>query len=174
MPHGFIPASAAQDPVTVSTLEELKTALASADFSTEIVVSNAIGLTNGTDLDGKGATVRVSTPYIGEEGKVLDSGYSTTGVFTVSEGEVTIKNMTVMGGFTDNEFAAIYQSGGTFKLYNVTLTRSNRGICVTNGKCLMSGCSIVRNVCRYGDGVLIQSSAATIIKMILLPETCRS
>ena len=27
----------------------------------------------------------------------------------------------------------------------------------------MSGCSIVRNVCRYGGGVLIQSSAATMV-----------
>lgn len=171
MPHGFIPASAAQDPVTVSTLEELKTALASADSSTEIVVSSAIALTDGTDLDGKGATVRVAVPYIGEDGKVLGSGaYSTTGVFTVSSGNVVIRNMTVMGGYTDNNSAAIDQMGGTFKLYNVTLTRSNRGIRVGSGKCLMSGCSIVRNVCGYAGGALISSGATMVMDGCSLSE----
>ena len=71
MPHGFIPASAAQDSVTVSTFEELKTALASADSSTEIVVSNAIGLTNALILTEKERPCVLPLPISGRRARYL-------------------------------------------------------------------------------------------------------
>ncbi|MCR5185773.1 MAG: hypothetical protein K6D97_01475, partial [Clostridia bacterium] len=93
----------------VSNLEELQTAL-NTDSISEVIVSNAITLPNGTVLDGKGKTVRVEKPYVKEDG-TLEESPSSGNVFDVGSGsEVTIKNMTIMGG-QKNSSGAISSNG---------------------------------------------------------------
>ncbi len=103
----------AQEVATVSTLAELQEEL-DRERSIDIVVNNKIELTNGTNLDGHGRTIRVPNPYLKEDGTVNTvtdgNGYLRNGpddattidngnVFTIPAGAiVTLNNMTIMGG----------------------------------------------------------------------------
>ncbi len=117
-------ALSAQDEYYVSTLAELQAEL-EQERSGDIVVSNKITLTDGTNLDGHGRTIRVPHPFLKEDGTVntvTDSeGYLRNGpedatttdngnVFTIaSDAIVTLKDMTIMGGrikFVNYKYAA--------------------------------------------------------------------
>lgn len=142
--------------VTVSSLSDLQTALSTADSSTEIIVSSAITLTDGIDLDGNGATIRVETPYVDEAGYV-NSSYSNYGVFVYGTGTYKLSNMIVMGGGNGYYVPAIKSndSGGTIYLDNVTITRSNRGLSINSGGyAVLTNCSVSRNVAYCGGGIL--------------------
>lgn len=141
---------------TVGNLTDLTTAL-NEDNVDDVIVSARISLPDNTDLDGKGKTVRVETPYAGTDGKVLSSGFSTGGVFLIS-GNVTIKNMTVMGGYfsSPGSGGAITINSGTTNLENVTITRSCRGLSIDGikTKAILKDCCVVRNVAEFGGGAL--------------------
>lgn len=145
---------------TVDTLAELTQALNSAGTGTEIIVSKAIELPDGTDLDGHGATIRVETPYL-NTGGLRENDPSKYGVFTVSNGStVTLKNMTVMGGAGDENAAIINK--GTLTITDVTMTQSNRGL-VNSGIVIMKQCSLSRNAAEYGAGLLNTSTGKIVM-----------
>lgn len=152
---------------TVSTLSELQAQIANEDIET-IVVSTTITLPNGTTLDGKGKNIQVTTPYINEMGVVNSSGYSSYSVFSVpNNATVSISNMVVSGGYTtgesDTSDSGGNRSGGikiggscNVTMENVTVTRSCRAVSIyTNSYVVMKNCNIVRNVCYYAGGILV-------------------
>lgn len=166
-------AAAGESTVTVSTLAQLQTALDNPDVS-EVIVSKTISLSEGTNLDGKGKTIRVETPYIGSDGLVLDSGEcSNYGVFS-TYGTVTIKNMTIMGGkgSYSGTSGAIQINSGTATLENVTATRSNRGVYIGSSRAILKNCNVVRNAADYGGGIL--NSGGTLIMDGCSLSECRS
>lgn len=154
--------------VTVATLEELQAALANASVK-EVIVANTISLPEGTSLDGGGKMVRVEHPYINENGIVSESGYSTYAVFEIPAGSggpaVTIANMTIMGGGSDDAKGIWIEAGGIcvgadakLIMTNVTVTRSRRGLSIgRSAVATMKNCNIVRNVADFGGGILCAS-----------------
>ena len=137
----------------VSSYEALVAALEDADENSEIVVTQTIEVPHGATLDGHGATVRVSRPYIDEDGIVRNEEYSEYSVFTISGygTPITIKNMTILGGHTTN--AAVYNHNGTLNMENVTITRSFRGLYNFYGKTILKNCNVVRNFCGNAGGI---------------------
>jgi len=139
-------------PVTVSTLEELQTALATADENSEIIITQQINITSNVTLNGHGALVRAEHPYIAEDGVVRDGVYSEYNIFRITSGtSATMQNMTIWGG--KDTSGAIYNKG-TLTMENVTVTRSYRGIYNEEGKMTLKNCNIVRNICNYAGGIL--------------------
>jgi hypothetical protein len=131
----------------VSTLEELNNKLAD-DSVAEIVVANEIEIPDGTSIDGRGKTVSVLYPFVDEDGALakFSSGYR---VFKVpSNANVSISNMTIMGGGGSGAVGAIYGGSRSFiTLDNVTLTRSQTGLLTeNNSKALLKDCIVYRNV----------------------------
>jgi len=159
--------------VTVSTLAQLQDALAN-DAYDEIIVSNTITLTDGTELYAHGKTVRAEVTGVDEQG-IVQSGSNYNIFTTAANATVHIYDMTIMGG---SKPAVINQSG-TLYLDNVTITRSGsdaqgggalingvQSLSTVNGKetnvgkdnnpayVIMKNSSIMRNVANYGGGFL--------------------
>ena len=149
---------------SVSTLDELKTALADPNVA-EVVVTRAINLTDVTVLDGKGKTVRIEKPNITEMG-TLASGGSDYRVFNiVGSANVQISNMTIIGGSSSNMGAVYVNSSAKLTMEHVTVTRSYRGVEIKNATVIMKDCNIVRNIANYGGGILCNGGT-------LIMDTC--
>lgn len=143
----------------VSNLEELQTALNNDSF-TEVIINNAITLPNGTILDGKGKTVRVEKPYVKENGQ-LEESPSTTRVFTIeNSSNITIKNMTIMGGEISG--SAAISSNGNLTMENVNVVRSNRGLDNYGGITILKKCNFSLNV-GQSAGAIWSGNGAKII-----------
>ncbi len=165
--------SSAQSSITVSSLSELESALAN-DAYDEIIVTNTITLTDGTELYANGKTVRAEVTGVDEQG-IVQSGSNYNIFTTAANATVHIYDMTIMGG---SKPAVINESG---KLYldNVTITRSgsdkqgggalingSQRLSTVNGKetnvgkdeipayVILKNSSIVRNVAYFGGGFL--------------------
>lgn len=147
-------AAGSSDTATVSDLADLQSAISNASTKT-IVVTQAIVLSEGVEIDGNNKTIQVEVPYTDETGAVMGSGFSEYGVFTVdSNVNVSLKNMTIFGGKTSNA-GGIAVNSGTLTAENVTVARSCRGLYIaSDAKASLTDCNIVRNVCDYGGGVL--------------------
>ena len=154
------------EPVEVSTYTELVTALADADENTEIVVTQEIILPDGAVLDGHGATVRVEKPFVDEDGVIRSGDKSNYCVFVLDDDggvkNVTINNMTIVGGFQEYGLGAIFNDGCNLTMENVTVTRSYRGLYCFGGSemigykdcnIVLKNCNIVRNICDCGAGI---------------------
>lgn len=146
--------------VNVSTLAQLQDALATADDTTVIHFENTInqGSVDDLVLDGHGATLCVSEPYISEAGRLQDDIATFIGpLFRSTTGKtVTLKNMTIMGGRNSDSSAAIsIASQGMLNMDNVTITRSNRGIYLeSQANAIITNSNIVRNAAPYAGGIL--------------------
>ncbi len=144
----------------VSTLEELQTAL-NNDSLTEVIVSSAITLPNGTVLDGNGKTLRVEKPYVKEDGK-LEESPSAGNIFNIeSSSEVVIKNMTIMGGQKSGSGAI--SSNGYLTLENVNVVRSHRGLDDYGGVSILKNCNFSLNVCKSAGAIWCGNGAKLIL-----------
>lgn len=161
----------------VSSLADLKTALASAS-SELIIVDNSITLTDGTSLDGHGKTVSVLSPYLSAEG-TINKTYSNYRVFTVeSKANVTIKNITILGGYEIGDITYEKGAGGILvgaeailNAENVTITRAFRAVFLSaKSKGLFKNCNIVRNACDWGAGIEVYNSATALLDGCSLSE----
>lgn len=166
----------ATGPLSATTLAELESALVNADEDTEIIVSQPIEITQDKVIDGKGATIRYAVPYVREDGYILDEAASAgSRVFAVGNGsEVTLKNMTVMGGRQEgyNRYAVYADMGTTLTLENVTITRSD-GALLTNSsgvKLLLKDCKISRNALSDDGGAIIVEGSEMIIDRCTICE----
>lgn len=149
---------------SVNTLDKLKTALADPTVA-EVVVTEAIDLTDETVLDGKGKTVRIENPNITGMG-TLASGGSDYRVFNIVESaNVKISNMTIIGGSSSNTGAVYVNSSAKLTMEHVTVTRSYRGVEITSATIIMKDCNIVRNIAKYGGGILCNGGT-------LIMDTC--
>ena len=153
--------------LTVSTLEGLIEALGNKDCD-EIIVSQTITLTDGTELYANGKTVRAQTTGVDEQG-IVQTGSNYSVFKTAANATVHIYDMTIMGG----SVSAVVNATGNLYLDNVTITRSgsetNAGGGIVNGVqnlknnknqshktayVVMTNSSIVRNVAIYGGGFM--------------------
>ena len=167
--------------VRVETLEDLKTALQDPAIET-IIVKKCITLTDGTVLDGqttgtKNKTIQVEVPFLPEDGRVRiglaadgkttqiiepAEGYSTYNLFKIEEGsKVTIKHVTLMGGFTgkrtvgDDPSVGGIDNYGYLDMEGVDMLRTGTALLNRpNARALLEKCNIVRNANWYGGGIL--------------------
>ena len=154
-----LPAATALAEVSVGSLSGLTTALAGDDknikLTADIIVASSITIPNGFTINGNGHTIRVTTPYLNEDGTVNGSA-SSGGVFTINSGStVTLTNMTVMGGKCNDTSAAI-NNFGTLTLDHVTMIRCNRGLYNygSGAVAVLTNCVLIRNAAAYGGGLL--------------------
>ena len=146
--------------VSVADLTELQSALTTATSSTEIIVTAPIIIESDTNLDGKGATIRVETPYLNEQGYIDESSTSRSFVFKIKQSvNATFENMTIMGGYSNNNAAIYVDEQAVLELKNVHVTRSNRGIYVHGSTLVLVDCDINRNAASYGGGILCTKGA---------------
>lgn len=167
--------------VRVETLDDLKTALQDPAIET-IIVKECITLTDGTILDGqttgtKNKTIQVEVPFLPEDGHVRiglaadgkttqiiepAEGYSTYNLFKIEEGsKVTIKHVTLMGGFTgkrtvgDDPSVGGIDNYGYLEMIGVDMLRTGTALLNRpNARALLEKCNIVRNANWYGGGIL--------------------
>ncbi len=167
--------------VRVETLEDLQTALQDPAIET-IIVKNCITLEDGTVLDGqttgtKNKTIQVEVPFLPEDGRVRiglaadgkttqiiepAEGYSTYNLFKIEKGsKVTIKHVTLMGGFTGSRTVGDSPSVGGIDNYGyldmegVDMLRTGTALLNRpNARALLVDCNIVRNANWYGGGIL--------------------
>ena len=167
--------------VRVETLDDLKTALQNPAIET-IIVKKCITLTDGTTLDGqttgtKNKTIQVEVPFLPEDGRVRiglaadgkttqiiepAEGYSTYNLFKIEEGsKVTIKHVTLMGGFTgkrtvgDDPSVGGIDNYGYLEMIGVDMLRTGTALLNRpNARALLEKCNIVRNANWYGGGIL--------------------
>ena len=144
----------------VSNLDELQAALNSNSLS-EVIITNAITLPNGTVLDGKGKTVRVEKPYVKEDGQ-LEESPSSGNIFNIDNGsDVSIKNMTIMGGQKSSSGAV--SSQGNLTLENVNVVRSNRGLDNYGGSTVLKNCNFSFNVGQSAGAIWCGNGAKIIL-----------
>ena len=153
---------------TVADLAGLQTALAS-EVDT-VFVSQTVSLTNGTTIDAKGKVISVLKPFMAETGMIAEesSDYS---VFNV-EGTVSIANATILGGngyAWSNAGGINVNPGAQLTMENVTVARSYRGIYIA-GTAILRNCDIVRNVCDFGGGILVENGCKLIMDGCSLSE----
>lgn len=166
--------------VRVETLDDLETALKDPAIET-IIVKKCITLKDGTTLDGqttgtKNKTIQVEKPFLPEDGSVRIAGtgdqtyilkpaegeYSTYNLFKIEEGsKVTIKNVTLMGGFTgtrtvgDSPSVGGIDNYGYLEMIGVDMLRTGTALLNRpNARALLDNCNIVRNANWYGGGIL--------------------
>ncbi len=147
------PVSAATE--TVNTFGALQTALLNEN-TTEIIVTAAIALPNGTVIDGKGKTVRAPVTGTNAAG-ITNAGATDINIFTVASGAtVSISNLTILGGAK-----SAISNRGTLTLTSVNLMQSGSASAIGGGinnagtgKALLKQCRIMRNIADYGGGFL--------------------
>ena len=166
--------------VRVETLEDIQTALQNPAIET-IIVKKCITLEDGTELDGqttgaKNKTIQVEKPFLPEDGSVRIAGtgdqtyilkpaegeYSTNNLFKIeANSKVTIKNVTLMGGFTGTRTVGDAPSVGGIDNYGyldmegVDMLRTGTALLNRPGaRALLVDCNIVRNANWYGGGIL--------------------
>ena len=175
--------------VNVSSVDQLKSALASATSETEIVVSQKLVL-NPDDfsstsyvLDGKGATVRVPTPFLNENMN-YNANPSNFGVFQIDGGSnpLTIKNMTIMGGKSEtgiqvNQWLGAVQvtTGQVVTFDNCNFTQSNGGLSLNNqngnSKVIVKNSNFSKNI-SYSGGALKTSSGTLVVDGCSFVSNC--
>lgn len=165
--------------VRVETLDDLKTALQDPAIET-IIVKKCITLEDGTVLDGqttgKNKTIQVEKPFLPADGSVQIAGtgdqtyilkpaegeYSTYNLFKIEAGsKVTIKHVTLMGGFTgtrtvgDAPSVGGIDNYGYLEMIGVDMLRTGTALLNRpNARALLEKCNIVRNANWYGGGIL--------------------
>jgi hypothetical protein len=164
----------------VESYVDLTNALKRADIET-IIVTKCITLPDGSVLDGqttdaKNKTIQVEKPFLPEDGSVKIAGtgdgtyilkpeedtYSTINLFKIEEGSfVTIKNLTLMGGFTgsrqvdDKPSVGGIDNYGYLAMEGVDMLRTGTALLNRPGaRALLENCNIVRNANWYGGGIL--------------------
>lgn len=164
---------------TVSDYSSLANAVNGTTYDT-ICVSTRITLPNGANLDGLYGdnlfkVIQVPVPYVDADG-MQNSNPSPYGVFTIEKNStVSLSHLVIMGGGrypfnnTDDksgiesntyECGAI-QNQGTLNMEYCTVQRSFRGIRNhTGGQLVMKYCKLIRNVCKFGSGVLNEGDKA--------------
>lgn len=155
----------------VSTFEDLQTKLADDEIQT-VIVNNSIYISGTVTIDGQGKTIQVAKPYIDSYGVMSTSGYSRyCALITNSGSNVLLKNVTIYGGNCGDgtTYAGGVMNRGTLRMENVTVSRSNRGVC-NNGYCTMVGCNIVRNAATYGGGIYNAPRCSLIMDSCSLSE----
>ena len=159
--------SAKEAPKRVSDLAGLKAALVGANENTEIIVEGKIAITGDDVIDGKGATIRHERPACNPDGYFIgESATPKNHVFEIDGNHtVTLKNMTVMGGYTTTEsYGAIYSKRySDLTLQNVAVTRSWCGLYVEwDSKLLIEDSNFSRNIFT-GNGAGIWVSESKVI-----------
>lgn len=168
--------------VRVETLDDLKTALQDPAIET-IIVKKCITLEDGTVLDGqttgtKNKAIQVEVPFLPADGRVriglaadgkttqiiepAEGDYSTYNLFKIEAGsKVTIKNVTLMGGFTgsrtvgDEPSVGGIDNYGFLEMEGVDMLRTGTALLNRpNARALLEKCNIVRNANWYGGGIL--------------------
>jgi len=168
--------------VKVETLDDLIEALKDASIET-IIVKKCITLEDGTVLDGqttgaKNKTIQVEEPFLPADGRVRiglaadgkttqiiepeEGKYSTYNLFKIeANSKVTIKNVTLMGGFTGTRTVGDAPSVGGIDNYGyldmegVDMLRTGTALLNRpNARALLVNCNIVRNANWYGGGIL--------------------
>ena len=160
---------------TVSTYEALKTAVESTSpvYDT-ILVSQRITIDEDVTWDGlhdtdKWKVIQVPEPYIQADG-MQNLNPSPHGVLTIASGKkVSLKHFVIMGGGrypfnntkedmnieTDTYACGAIQNQGTLNMEYCTIQRSFRGIRNhSGGQLVMKYCKLIRNVCKFGSGLL--------------------
>ena len=164
----------------VDNYVDLTNLLSRADIET-IIITNCITLQDGAVLDGqttgtKNKTIQVEKPFLPEDGKVTitgtgdntqistpaEDGYSTYNLFKIEEGsKVTIKHVTLMGGFTgdrtvgDDPSVGGIDNYGYLEMDGVDMLRTGTALLNRpNARALLVACNIVRNANWYGGGIL--------------------
>ena len=166
----------------VESYAELKEVLDRPDIHT-IIVAKCITIPNGETLDGqttsKNKTIQVEKPFLPENGRVEIAGtgantyiltpaeenYSKYNLFKIGNGSavVTIKNLTLMGGFAgtrtigddDNPYVGGIDNEGYLKMEGVDILRTGTALLNRPGaRALLERCNIVRNANWFGGGIL--------------------
>ena len=164
----------------VDNYVDLTNLLARADIET-IILKECITLEDGAILDGqttgtKNKTIQVEKPFLPEDGSVRIAGtgdqtyilkpaegeYSTYNLFKIEEGsKVTIKHVTLMGGFTgtrtvgDSPSVGGIDNYGYLDMEGVDMLRTGTALLNRpNARALLVDCNIVRNANWYGGGIL--------------------
>ena len=164
----------------VDNYVDLTNLLARADIET-IILNKCITLEDGAVLDGqttgtKNKTIQVEKPFLPEDGSVRIAGtgdqtyilkpaegeYSTYNLFKIeANSKVTIKHVTLMGGFTgtrtvgDSPSVGGIDNYGYLDMEGVDMLRT--GTALLNrpkARALLVDCNIVRNANWYGGGIL--------------------
>ena len=164
----------------VDNYVDLTNLLARADIET-IILKECITLEDGAILDGqttgtKNKTIQVEKPFLPEDGSVRIAGtgdqtyilkpaegeYSTYNLFKIeANSKVTIKHVTLMGGFTGTRTVGDAPSVGGIDNYGyldmegVDMLRTGTALLNRpNARALLVNCNIVRNANWYGGGIL--------------------
>ncbi len=166
----------------VDNYVDLTNLLARADIET-IIITNCITLQDGAVLDGqttgtKNKTIQVENPFLPEDGRVRiglaedgkttqiiepeEGKYSTYNLFEIKAGsKVTIKHVTLMGGFTgdrtvgDDPSVGGIDNYGYLEMIGVDMLRTGTALLNRpNARALLEDCNIVRNANWYGGGIL--------------------
>ena len=159
---------------------DLTNLLARADIET-IILKECITLEDGAILDGqttgtKNKTIQVEKPFLPEDGSVRIAGtgdqtyilkpaegeYSTYNLFKIeANSKVTIKHVTLMGGFTgdrtvgDDPSVGGIDNYGYLDMEGVDMLRTGTALLNRPGaRALLVDCNIVRNANWYGGGIL--------------------
>ena len=159
---------------------DLTNLLARADIET-IILKECITLEDGAILDGqttgtKNKTIQVEKPFLPEDGSVRIAGtgdqtyilkpaegeYSTYNLFKIeANSKVTIKHVTLMGGFTgdrtvgDDPSVGGIDNYGYLDMEGVDMLRTGTALLNRpNARALLVDCNIVRNANWYGGGIL--------------------
>ena len=164
----------------VDNYVDLTNLLARADIET-IILKECITLEDGAILDGqttgtKNKTIQVEKPFLPEDGSVRIAGtgdqtyilkpaegeYSTYNLFKIeANSKVTIKHVTLMGGFTgdrtvgDDPSVGGIDNYGYLDMEGVDMLRTGTALLNRpNARALLVDCNIVRNANWYGGGIL--------------------
>lgn len=160
---------------TVSDYTALKNAVESTSpvYDT-IFVSQRITIDEDVTWDGlhdtdKWKVIQVPVPYVDADG-MQNSTPSPHGVLTIASGKkVSLKHFVIMGGGrypfnntkedmnieTDSYACGAIQNQGTLNMEYCTIQRSFRGIRNhSGGQLVMKYCKLIRNVCKFGSGLL--------------------
>ena len=164
----------------VDNYVDLTNLLARSDIET-IILNKCITLEDGAILDGqtrgtKNKTIQVEKPFLPEDGSVRIAGtgdqtyilkpaegeYSTYNLFKIeANSKVTIKHVTLMGGFTgdrtvgDDPSVGGIDNYGYLDMEGVDMLRTGTALLNRpNARALLVDCNIVRNANWYGGGIL--------------------
>jgi len=166
---------------TVSTYEALASAVNNdSPLYDTIFITQRITLPNGANLDGEYGNkqfkvIQAPVPYIDADG-MQNTNPSPYGVFTIEKNStVTLKHLVIMGGGCypfnnsgpDNSLSieqdsykcGAIQNEGTLNMEFCTIQRSYRGI-RNMGQLVMKYCKLIRNVCKFGSGLLNEGDKA--------------
>lgn len=157
--------AAGEESANVGTFAKLTEAINAGKkqitLTADITATAAVTLLNGVTIDGAGHTLQAKTTGVTEQGVVQKgSAYS---IFEITSGSVHVENLTIKGG---SSTAVV--NAGSLVMENVTVTQTGSstaegGGIKNTGKVLLKNCSIIRNVAKFGAGILNAGSAAILV-----------